>query len=539
MNAVTASANQVLDHVDPSTFDAGSWRRRVAIGLSPTALIAVAYLLLDPPSADGASGDFRSRLAGQGVWIWNNLWFKGHYLPGYGLLPPALSSAFGLRAVAVASALAASWCFALLVWHAAAAGVRIVHPHTAVVVFALSSTVSMWGGRLTFGPSVAFAMACMVAAQRDRRVLVGVFGVLCGLSSPVATVSLGIIAAGCWLSRATSRPAAVVAAVSSAVPFGVVAWLFPEGGWYPFTGSRLAILIGSVGFVMWFGRSIRAVYLTGAVYLIGSLMAAVITSPLGGNFVRLGWLLAAPMACLVVARHRSTLLVAFVIFQLIWSWAFVKAGLQPRQQSANASYYTPLNNYLSSRGLGPERVEVVAVETRLQAAEISIQHMTARGWETQVDRKYAALFYRATLDAEDYHRWLVDNAVALVALPRDGITQSAVTEADVVRAGPSFLKPVWSNADWSVYEVADAKPLADNAAVVTEVTAESITVQAAKAGVTTLSFNFSAWYQVTAGDACVRRGPNDEVQIVARSPGTVTIDNTMSWKAVFNRNGTC
>jgi hypothetical protein len=535
---VTASVEHLRGTSTPIT-DGGSRRRKLLVGLGPTALIALAYLVIDPPSADGASGDFRSRLAGQGVWIWNNLWFKGHSLPGYGLLPPALSSVFGLRAVAVASALIASWCFALMVWHAAETGVRIVHPDVAIVVFALSSTVSMWGGRLTFGPSVAFAMACMAAAQRDRRVLVGVFGFLCGLSSPVATVSLAIVAAGCWLARATSRPAAVIAAVSCVVPFGVVAWLFPEGGWYPFTGWRMGLLIASVGVLMWFGRGIKAITVTGAVYLVSSVMASVITSPLGGNIVRLAWLLAAPVGCLVIVRHRRTVLTGFVILQLIWSWSFVKAGLQPRQESADPAYYAPLNDYLSSRGRGPERVEVVAVETRLQAAEVAINHMTARGWETQVDRKYAALFYDAPLPPQDYHHWLVGNAVALVALPHDGITQSAVTEAEVVRAGQPFLELVWSNPDWSVYEVVDAEPLADNGSTVTEVTAESITVKAVNRGVTSLNFNFSAWYQVTNGDACVQRGPNDEVQIVVRSPGAIVIDNTMSLSAVFDRDGTC
>jgi hypothetical protein len=57
------------------------------------AALGGAYLLVEPGSADHAAQAFRSGLFEQeGLGAWNNLWFGGHHLPGYGLLFPLLAS---------------------------------------------------------------------------------------------------------------------------------------------------------------------------------------------------------------------------------------------------------------------------------------------------------------------------------------------------------------------------------------------------------------------------------------------------------------
>ena len=49
------------------------------------AALGVAYLIVQPDSADHAAQVFRSGLFdSQGLAAWNNLWFGGHHLPGYG-----------------------------------------------------------------------------------------------------------------------------------------------------------------------------------------------------------------------------------------------------------------------------------------------------------------------------------------------------------------------------------------------------------------------------------------------------------------------
>ena len=53
------------------------------------AALGVAYLIVQPDSADHAAQIYRSDLfANQGLVTWDNGWFGGHHLPGYGNLQP-------------------------------------------------------------------------------------------------------------------------------------------------------------------------------------------------------------------------------------------------------------------------------------------------------------------------------------------------------------------------------------------------------------------------------------------------------------------
>ena len=70
------------------------------IGMMFAGAICLAYLVIDPPSQDFASGHFRAELASRGVYLWNNLWFGGHPLPGFGMVSPVLGGVFGVVPVA-------------------------------------------------------------------------------------------------------------------------------------------------------------------------------------------------------------------------------------------------------------------------------------------------------------------------------------------------------------------------------------------------------------------------------------------------------
>ena len=98
------------------------------------------YLIVQPSSADHAAQVFRSGLfENEGLSTWNNLWFGGHHLPGYGLLFPPLASLLGARLLGFLATLAASLLFAAIayrrwgdrarlgvIWFAAGASIRRV-----------------------------------------------------------------------------------------------------------------------------------------------------------------------------------------------------------------------------------------------------------------------------------------------------------------------------------------------------------------------------------------------------------------------------
>ena len=167
--------------VESSPNETGSRRVR-SVGMMFAGAICLAYLVIDPPSQDFASGHFRAELANRGVYLWDNLWFGGHPLPGFGIVSPVLGSVFGVVPVALISVLVATWCFALIVerWHETHPG--LPDPVVGVVLFACGCGVNLWGGRLTFLPAVMFGSMAMLALATRAKVAAG------GVRSPVWSV---------------------------------------------------------------------------------------------------------------------------------------------------------------------------------------------------------------------------------------------------------------------------------------------------------------------------------------------------------------
>jgi energy-converting hydrogenase Eha subunit E len=507
-------------------------------GVVPAALISIAYLTLDPASADFASGDFRARLFRKGAYIWDNHWFGGHTLPGYGIVSPMLSGPLGVVPVAIASLVVASWAFGSIVAHWKRTRPNLPSPTLASMLFSVGCGLSLWGGRLTFGPAVAFGVLCVFFLQRQRPGWAVVAALLCGLSSPVGALSLAIVLVACWLAEAFSRRALVFVGAAAIVPAGIVGLTFPEGGWYPFTFGSLLWLSGVLAVIAWFGRRDPVVRMLALVYAAVAIGAFVIRSPLGGNVVRLAWLAAAPAAVLTATRFRRTLLPMFVIFTVIWGWSYVRLGFVAADATTQPKYYDSLAAFVQSQPGAVKRVEVVATESSRQADELALKISIARGWETQLDRELNPEFYNG-LTAESYHGWLNRNSVSLVALPTSGLRQQSQEELAVIEARPSYLKLVWSNPQWRVYRVVDSTPLADNGATVTGVGTESLTVYAPHVGVTNVRFRYTKWYQIATGDACVTRSDDGWLQLHVRTPGTVIAKISFTLGTVTGDGHTC
>ena len=211
-------------------------------GVVPAVVISIAYLTLRPASTDFASGDFRARLFREGAYIWDNHWFGGHTLPGYGIVSPMLGRPLGVVPVAIVSLIVASWAFGSIVAHCKRAQPTLPSPTLAAMLFSVGCGLSLWGGRLTFGPAVAFGTLCVVFLQRRRAVWSVIAALLCGMSSPVGAVSLAIVVVACWLARVFPRRLLVVVGVAAVVPAGIVGLTFPEKGWYPFTVWKPAVV---------------------------------------------------------------------------------------------------------------------------------------------------------------------------------------------------------------------------------------------------------------------------------------------------------
>ena len=507
--------------------------------MATAGVLCAIYVVLRPPSQDFASGHFRAQLFDRGVYLWNNLWFGGHPLPGYGVVPPWLGSVFGVVAVAVASVLVATWCFALLVEHWAHQRPDLGSATAAAVVFAISCSVNLWGGRLTFGPAAMFAMVCALAVQRQHWVIAVVTGALCGLSSPVGALSLGIVLAAVFITRTRSRPLVVAIAAAAVVPIGALIVLFPEGGWYPFTVGGLVLLLGAVAIVGWFGRDIALVRLGAVLYGLVALAAFVVRSPLGGNVVRLGWLMTAPLAVLVIRGQRPWVLPTALAACLVWTFSPVKAALHIGDRTADAAYYDSLAAEVHKLPQ-PTRIEAVPTLTFGQADELALRTSgIARGWESQLDRAMNPEFYTDRLDADVFHRWLLEHAVGYVALPLGSVQQYSQAEAALVRSEPAYLHLVWQNDDWKLYAVRDAAPLASNGSRVVDVQPESLTIDVVTPGPTVVKFRYTELYRVATGDACIEPTADGWINLVVRAPGRVTLTIDAAEVTVLHRTPSC
>jgi ACS family D-galactonate transporter-like MFS transporter len=103
-----------------------------------------------------------------------------------------------------------------------------------------------------------------------------------------------------------------------------------------------------------------------------------------------------------------------------WQWLAPvrEASKVVGDPSYQAAYYAPLIRFLERDVGGPVRVEVPFARAHWEAVHLAPYFPLARGWQTQLDVKYNALFYRpGAVTADAYRAWLARNAVAYVALP--------------------------------------------------------------------------------------------------------------------------
>ena len=198
-------------------------------------------------------------------------------------------------------------------------------------------------------------------------------------------------------------PVALAVGAGAALPVVALAIAFPEGGYEPFGFSDLwPELLGAlaVAVVMALAPGAprrRPAWLLGSgLYALLCTAAFVAHSPLGANVTRLGPLLGVPLVGGVLGPRRRWLAVPAAAVGLTWALATPvhDLGLVAGDPSLKAAYYQPLLSELKLRRRGAEvRIEVPLTGAHWEAARLAEQVPLARGWERQLDTRYAHLFY--------------------------------------------------------------------------------------------------------------------------------------------------
>jgi hypothetical protein len=424
--------------------------------------LALLYLILAPPAADLAAAAYRSDLfARAGLTTWDTGWYAahGHYLPGYSLLSPALGALVGVRVLLACSAVAASVLFAVIAKRAF--GVRAARVSAAW--FALGVSVGLLSGRVPFDLGLAIGLGSMLALMRERLATALMLALLTSIASPVAGAFLALSGLA-YAAVDTRRGFALTGAALA--PILALALAYPEGGYEPFAPSAFWPALAGVALIgLLYPQGPltprgRLVVRTGAtLYALALIAAFAIHTPMGGNAARLGPLLAGPLLAGVLWEGRRALLLALTPALLYWQLVtpirdYSSIASDP---SVHASYYAPLLVELARLGAGgPGKhaiVEVPLTKAHWEAAHLAAHDGVelARGWERQLDTRYASLFYRPTLTPSAYRAWLAENRVQYVALPDAPLDKAGRLEGALIAREVPYLRELWHSRHWRLY----------------------------------------------------------------------------------------
>jgi hypothetical protein len=462
--------------------------------------LAVAYLIVAPPAADLAAATYRSDLfARVGFTTWDTGWYAahGHWLPAYSLLSPALGALLGVRLLLALSALAASALFALIAERA----FEVKAARVAAGWFALGVCVSLLSGRVPFDLGFAIGLGAVLALMSGGLAFALTLAVLTSAASPVAGAFLALagVAGGLGVvlsqKRCSARARGLVERSSSfnkaarargsplsannntrplalrcfalagaaSAPILILGIVYPEGGYEPFAASAFWPALAGVALIALLipqgplsEHGWLAVRVCAALYAVALIAAYAIHTPMGGNAARLGPLLAGPLLAGVLWEKQRTTLLLLTPFLLYWQLAtpirdYTSIAGDP---STKAFYYAPVLAELQWLSGGkPTIVEVPLTKAHWEAAYLAGHDgvKLARGWERQLDTRYAALFYRPTLNARTYRAWLAENKVRYVALPDASLDKAGSPEGALIAHGLPYLRELWRSEHWRLY----------------------------------------------------------------------------------------
>jgi hypothetical protein len=324
-------------------------------------------------------------------------------------------------------------------------------------------------------------------------------------------------------------------AILGVVPLGLLSVLFPESGSgsFPFTPGALAGSL-TVCCLLWHvaPSEARPVRVGALLYGAASVLAFGVPNPLGGNLSRLGMFAAGPVLVAVAPiRHRALLWLASPLL-LWWQWspavdAIVRAGADA---SSDRAYHQPLMDFVAGAGV-TARVEVVPTRRHWETYYVARELTLARGWERQTDRGLNPLFYDGTLTASAYHKWLVDNAVRWVALPDVELDDAGLAEAALLSPPPTYLRPVWHDEHWQVWEVEGSGDVIDGPASLVSWDASSVVIDVDAPGTLLVRVHDSPRWRIVGGRAapraCTGEGEGGWLEIDVALPGSLVIEQRL------------
>ena len=497
-----------------------------------TFLLAAALQLLWLATLATSGGD----IAAQDAWAefarryprsaYNLAWYGGIHPVSYSVVSPYVMAALGVRTTMVVSGTVASALVSLLLVRSGAA--RPIWPS---IVGALAFFANAISGRTTFVLGAVFGLAALAVVfswgdewtqgsptrRLVRRALVAGLAALATFGSPLAGLVIGIVAVALWPVR--RRGDSLLLGVPPVVVVALSAWLFPFGGKQPMSWPSIILpLVLCFGVLLTAPRSWRIVRWSTVVYAAFVLFAWIVPSPIGTNIGRLSLVFGGVVVAAILTSGnvsapawwtRTTRLGAvlttslLLVTSLVWQGA---TSTKDELHTAPASAWTydtaPLLAELSARHASLARVEVVPSASHREAAALAEYVNLARGWNRQADAERNPLFYdeSAPITPATYLDWLHRWAVGYVVLPPGAPDDAAVQESQLIDSGLPYLRLVWADADWRLYQVTDATPLADPPAKVESFGPAELELYLPRAADVLVRVPYSPWLALVDAD---------------------------------------
>ncbi|MFD5009362.1 MFS transporter [Streptomyces chartreusis] len=511
--------------------------------LSITALAGLLHIIWFFTFAN-SGGD----LAAQDAWAefvgrhpdsaYNLAWYGGMHPVSYSVVSPYLMSVLGVRTTMMIAGTITAGLLTLVLLRSRS----VRNPLWASFAGVFGLIANAISGRVTFALGTMFALGavavvfCWPYRWRYKRwakaLCAAPLAALATMASPVAGLFVGFVAVALFLQK--RRPGAWALGIAPTAVVAVSAWLFPFSGTQPMViGSVLLPLLCAVVTFVIVPEDWKTVRLVSAVYGLSVVLVWVVSSQIGSNITRLAMLFAgtALVAALpyTVPRSRKwyTGVLALLTFVGWIGYKTVDDIIHAAPAASWARELAPLVNELQEVGAEKGRVEVVPARSHREASALAPYVNLARGWNRQADMERNPLFYDDTLNSANYREWLQRWAVHFVVLPKDEPDASgAERERELVQRGMPYLKQVWGDANWQLFQVTAPAPLAEPNAVVERAEQGEMTMRVSKPGRVLIRIPYSPWLSIVDADGKKLDPPKETEESQDRPDGEPkTYDN--------------
>jgi hypothetical protein len=503
-------------------------RREMLIAGALACVGAALLVVLAPPTGDAPAHLYRTLLVREGVYVWDNLWYGGHYpLASYSLLYYLPAALVGNLPLVFAAVVVSAALFASIVereWGAAG-----IWPARA---FAVLAAGPIFVGTYSYALGLAAGLGALRALQGGHRwFAVGAAALTLGFS-PLAFVFLCIVLLALVLVRRVGRHTLAFGAALAgiaAVQLGALVF-FPSSGPYPFRALELAAVLTVSVLGAELARRARHGALLGAFFLVwgaGSILLFAVSTPVGENLTRLRSVVF-PLMLLTafLARFRPRWLAALALSAaLVYNVApYAGAALDRTDvRASHRAFWAPAVSFLAERSSPNYRVEVVPTFDHWEAYWLPRAGIPlARGWYRQIDIARNEFFYDKPLPASVYRAWLRGMGVRFVVLPNTRLGQKGEErEAAILRSGRSGLRQVFVSPQLRIFELPRPEPIltGPGAPVVTRLDHAGIEGRLPAAGSYRLKIRYTRYWRVKAGAVCVEHAQGGMTVLRATKPG--------------------